>query len=145
MKTCSIIYSGILIASFAVSGLGQRPTTRDQDKNKGTVDADRDRAGKTGQIGDGDRGGGNASYVGSNLFGAFGYRQLDLDKDGRISKNEYEQAFNRMDTDRDGYLSSQEFRQAGSRSMKSGGDSSTNRGPSSDRPRKSDTTPKTTP
>jgi hypothetical protein len=147
MKTCSIIYSGILIASFAVSGLGQQPTTRDQDKNKseGTVDADRDRAGKTGQIGDGNRGEGNTSYVGSNLFGAFEYRQLDLDKDGRISRNEYLQAFNQIDKDRDGYLSSQEFRQAGSRSIKSGSDSSSNRGPSSDRPRKSDTTPKTTP
>jgi EF hand len=140
MKTSSTIYSGILIASFAVSGLGQQPT-RDQ----GTVDADRDRAGKTGHIGDGDRGGSGKTRDVGYLFGAFDHGQLDLDKDGRISKNEYDQAFKRMDTDRDGYLSSQEFRQAGSRSMKSGGDPSSNRAQSSDPRRKSDPTPKTTP
>ena len=119
MKPFSIIHSVILIASFAVIGLGQLPTTSQHDKNKseGTVDADRDRAGKTGHIGDGDRSGaGNRRSDASDLVAL--ENQLDLDKDGRISKREYDQAFNRMDTDRDGYLSSQEFRQAGSRSAK---------------------------
>ena len=140
MKTLSIIFSGILIATFVVSGLGQQPTIPDKNKSEGTVDADKDRAGKTGHIGDGDRSGSDKTrYVGSERFGAFEHSQLDIDKDGRISKNEFEQAFSRMDTDHDGYLSSQEFRQAESRSMKSGGDLS------SDPHRKSDTTPKKTP
>jgi len=146
MKTSSIIYSGILPAIFVVSGLGQQPTIPDKNASQGTLDADRDRAGKTGHIGDGDRSGFNKTrYVGSDRFGAFEHSQLDIDKDGRISKNEFEQAFKRMDTDHDGYLSSQEFRQAGSRLMKSGGDSFNDRGQSSDPHRKSDTTPKTTP
>ena len=118
MKTSSIICSGILVATFAVSGLGQQPTIPDKNKSEGTVDADKDRAGKTGHIGDGDRGSDKTRYVGSERFGAFEHSQLDTDRDGRISKNEFEQAFSRMDTDHDGYLSSQEFRQAGSRSMK---------------------------
>jgi EF hand len=144
MKSSSIIYSGILIATFVVSGLGQQPTIPDKNKSEGTVDADKDRAGKTGHIGDGGRGGSDKiRYVGSER--AFEHSQLDIDKDGRISKNEFEQAFRRMDTDHDGYLSSEEFRQAGSRSMKSGGDSSNNRGQPYYPPRKSDTTPKTTP
>ena len=115
MKTSFMVYSGILIVSFAVMGFSQQPTTLDQgkDKSEGTVDADRDRAGKTGHIGDGDRGPGNTRHVGANTLGGFEHRQLDLDKDGRISKNEFEQAFNRIDTNHDGYLSSQEFQQAG--------------------------------
>jgi hypothetical protein len=113
-----MIYSGILIALLAVSGLTQQPTAPNQEnKSGGTVDADRDRAGKTGHIGDADReGSGKTRYAGSDRFGNFEHGQLDLDKDGRISKNEYDQAFNRMDTDHDGYLSSEEFRQAGSKS-----------------------------
>ena len=135
MKAASMIPSGILLVSFAVTGLGQLPTTTEHDKNKseGTVDADRDRAGKTGHIGDGDRGGvGNRPYGGSDLVAL--ENQLDLDKDGRVSKKEYDQAFNRMDTNGDGYLSSQEFRQAGSRSAKPDGPSA-NKGqsPSLDR------------
>jgi EF hand len=146
MKTLSMIFSGILLATLVVSGLGQQQTIPDKNKSEGTVDADKDRAGKTGHIGDGDRGGSDKTrYVGSDRFGAFEHSQLDIDKDGRISKNEFEQAFRRMDTDHDGYLSSQEFRQAGSRSMKSGGDSFNDRGQSSDPHRKSDATPKTTP
>jgi EF hand len=146
MKTSSIIYSGILTAIFVVSGLAQQPTIPDKNKSEGTVDADKDRAGKTGHIGDGDRGGSDKTrYVGSDRFGAFEHGQLDIDKDGRISKDEFEQAFRRMDTDHDGYLSSEEFRQAGSRSMKSGGDSFNDRGRSSDPHRKADTTPKTIP
>jgi hypothetical protein len=146
MKTLSIICSGILVATLAVSGLGQQPTIPDKNKSEGTVDADRDRAGKTGHIGEGDRGGSDKTrYVGSNRFGAFEHSQFDIDKDGRISKYEFEQAFRRMDTDHDGYLSSLEFRQAGSRSMKSGGDSFNHRGQSSDPYQKSDTTPRTTP
>ena len=138
MKTLSIIFSGILLATLVVSGLGQQPTIPDKNKSEGTVDADKDRAGKTGHIGDGDRGGSDKTR-GSERFGAFEHGQLDIDKDGRISKNEFEQAFSRMDTDHDGYLSSQEFRQAGSRSMKSGGELSSNTH------RKSDATPKKTP
>jgi hypothetical protein len=129
MKTSFVIYSGILMALFAVMGFSQQPTTLDQgkDKSEGTVDADRDRAGKTGHIGDGDRGPGNTRYVGANTLGGFEHRQLDLDKDGRISKNEFEQAFNRIDTNHDGYLSSQEFQQAASGSTKSTGNSPRNR------------------
>jgi hypothetical protein len=138
MKTSSIICSGILIATFVVSGLGQQQTIPDKNKSEGTEDADKDRAGKTGHIGDGDRGGSDKTRA-SERFGAFEHSQLDTDRDGRISKNEFEQAFSRMDTDHDGYLSSQEFRQAGSHSMKSGRDLS------SDTHRKSDTTPKKTP
>ena len=146
MKTLSIIFSGILLATLVVSGLGQQPTIPDKNKSEGTVDADKDRAGKTGHIGDGDRSGSDKTrYVGSDRFGALEHSQWDIDKDGRISKNEFEQAFRRMDTDHDGYLSSQEFRQAGSRSMKSGGDSFNDRGQWSGPYRKSDTTPKTTP
>jgi hypothetical protein len=146
MKTSSIIYSGILTTIFVVSGLAQQPTIPDTNKSGGTVDADKDRAGKTGHIGDGDRGGSDKTrYVGSDRFGAFEHSQLDIDKDGRISKSEFEQAFRRIDTDHDGYLSSQELRQAGSRSMKSGGDSFNDRGQSSNPHRKSDATPKTTP
>ena len=137
MKTLSIIFSGILLATLVISGLGQQPTIPDKNKSEGTVDADKDRAGKTGHIGDGDRGGSDKTrYVGSDR--AFEHSQLDIDRDGRISRKEFEQAFRRMDTDHDGYLSSQEFRQAGSRSMKSGGDSFNYRG-------QPDTTPKTTP
>ena len=122
MKTSLVVYLGILMASFAVMGFTQQPTTLDQgkDKSEGTVDADRDRAGKTGHIGDGDRGGpGKPRYVGSDTVEGFGHRQLDLDKDGHISKNEFEQAFNRIDTNHDGYRSSQEFQQAASGSAKS--------------------------
>jgi hypothetical protein len=139
MKTLSMIFSGILTAIFIVSGLGQQPTIPDKNKSEGTVDADKDRAGKTGHIGDGDRGGSDKTrYVGSERFGGFEHSQLDIDRDGRISKNEFEQAFSRMDTDHDGYLSSEEFRQAESRSIKSSGDLS------SDPHRKSDTTSKKT-
>jgi hypothetical protein len=140
MKTLSILFSGILFATLVVIGLGQQPTIPDKNKSEGTVDADKDRAGKTGHIGDGDRSGSDKTrYVGSERFGAFEHSQLDLDRDGRISKNEFEQAFKRMDTNHDGYLSSQEFGQ-GSRSIKkSGGDLS------SDSHRKPDTTPKKTP
>jgi hypothetical protein len=146
MKTFSIIHSGILTAVFVISGLAQQPTIPDKNKSEGTVDADKDRAGKTGHIGDGDRGGSDKTrYVGSDRFGALEHSQLDIDKDGRISKNEFEQAFRRMDTDHDGYLSSEEFRQAGSRSMKSGGDSFNDRGQSSRPHRKSDATAKTAP
>ena len=146
MKIFSIIYSGILTVIFVVSGLAQQPTIPDKNKSEGTVDADKDRAGKTGHIGDGDRGGSDKTrYVGFDRFGALEHNQFDIDKDGRISKNEFEQAFKLMDTDHDGYLSSQEFRQAGSRSMKSGGDSFNDRGQSSDPHRKSNTTPKTIP
>jgi len=146
MKKSSIICSGILVATFTVSGLGQQPTIPDKNKSEGTVDADKDRAGKTGHIGDGDRSGSDKTrYVGSDRFGALEHSQFDTDKDGRISKKEFEQAFRRMDTDHDGYLSSQEFRQAGSRSMKSGGNSFNDRGQSSDARRKSDTPPKATP
>ena len=129
MKTSFMVYSGILIVSFAVMGFSQQPTTLDQgkDKSEGTVDADRDRAGKTGHIGDGDRGPGNTRHVGANTLGGFEHRQLDLDKDGRISKNEFEQAFNRIDTNHDGYLSSQEFQQAASGSTKWTGNSPRNR------------------
>ena len=136
MKTSFGVYSGILMVSFAVMGFSQQPTTLDQskDKSEGTVDADRDRAGKTGHIGDGDRGGpGKTRYVGSNTLGAFEHRQLDLDKDGRISRKEFEQAFNRIDTNHDGYLSSQEFQQAALGSTKSTGNSLSNGGSSSDR------------
>ena len=136
----SIIFSGILLATLVISGLGQQPTIPDKNKSEGTVDADKDRAGKTGHIGDGDRGGSDKTrYVGSERFGAFEHSQLDIDRDGRISKNEFEQLFSRMDTDHDGYLSSQEFRKAGLRSMQSRGDLS------SDPHRKSDTTPKKAP
>jgi len=145
MKRLFIIFSGILLATFVVTGLGQQPTIPDKNKSEGTVDADKDRAGKTGHIGDGDRGGFDKTRsVGSGRFGAFEHSQLDIDKDGRISKNEFEQAFRRMDMNHDGYLSSQEFRQAESRSMNSGGNSYNDRGQSPAR-RKSDTTPKTTP
>jgi hypothetical protein len=144
MKRCFTIYWGILITSLGISGLAQQPATRDQDKSKsgGTVEADRDRAGKTGQIGDGDRSApGKTRYVGYDLFGAFQHLQLDLDQDGRISRNEYEQAFNRLDADHDGYLSAEELRQAELRSMKSGDEASSNRGGRSSAPsRKSDTT-----
>jgi hypothetical protein len=140
MKTLSIIFSGILLATLVISGLGQQPTIPDKNKSEGTVDADKDRAGKTGHIGDDDRSGSDKTrYVGFDRFGAFEHSQFDIDKDGRISKNEFEQAFSRMDTDHDGYLSSQEFRQAESRSMKSGGNLS------STPHLKSDTTPKKTP
>ena len=110
-------------------GFSQQPTTLDQgkDKSEGTVDADCDRAGKTGHIGDGDRGPGNTRHVGANTLGGFEQSQLDLDKDGRISKNEFEQAFNRIDTNHDGYLSSQESQQAASGSTKSTGNSPRNR------------------
>ena len=75
MKSSSIIYSGILIATFVVSGLGQQPTIPDKNKSEGTVDADKDRAGKTGHIGDGDRGGSDKiRYVGSER--AFEHSQL---------------------------------------------------------------------
>ena len=140
MKTLSILFSGILFATLVVIGLGQQPTIPDKNKSEGTVDADKDRAGKTGHIGDGDRSGSDKTrYVGSERFGAFEHSQLDLDRDGRISKNEFEQAFRRMDTNHDGYLSSQEFGQAGSGFMKSGGDLSSNS------QAKPDTTPKKTP
>jgi hypothetical protein len=138
MKTSFTVCSGILMVAFAVMGFSQQTTTLDQgkDKSEGTVDADRDRAGKTGHIGDGDRGGpGKTGYVGSNTVGGFELRQWDLDKDGRISKTEFERAFNRIDTNHDGYLSSQEFQQAASGNTKSTGNSSSR---SSDRERKSD-------
>ena len=121
MRISSTIYSGILIASFAVSGLTQPPEPSQENKSGGTVDADRDRAGKTGHIGDGDRGEPRTTrYVAFDLLGELRASQFDLDKDRRISKNEFEQAFKRIDTNLDGYLSAEEFRQAGS---KSGGNS----------------------
>ena len=139
MKTLCILFSGVLFATLVIIGLGQQPTIPDKNKSEGTVDADNDRAGKTGHIGDGDRGTDKTRYVSSERFGSFEHSQLDSDRDGRISKNEFEQAFSRMDTNHDGYLSPQEFRQAGSRSMKSGSDLS------SDSHRKPGTTPKKTP
>jgi hypothetical protein len=33
------------------------------------------------------------------------FRRMDLDKDGKVSKSEYEQAFSKFDTNRDGSLS----------------------------------------
>jgi hypothetical protein len=94
MTRLSIVSSAILITSFALSGgLGRTMHGQDRTKSPGTVDADRDRAGKTGQIGDADRGGPTKISGGHDGSGAFRLRQFDLNKDGRISKNEYDQAF----------------------------------------------------
>jgi hypothetical protein len=96
MKRVSIIHLGVL-ASLSLAGFAQEPTTRDLDRNKSqsTTTADRDRAGKSG-------------YSAAAAHD-WDHQQFDLDKDGRVSKSEFEQAFSRMDTDRDGYLLPNEF------------------------------------
>jgi hypothetical protein len=136
MKTFLTICSGILIV-YAVGSFAQHSTTRDQDKsNQGTVDADRDRAGHTGEAG---RGAVGKGYGRSDLFGALTHRNWDLDSDGRISKNEYQEVFKRLDADGDGCLSPQEFRQVGSLATKPNRSSNSSRSVQSDRHKTSDT------
>jgi EF hand len=64
----------------------------------------------------------------SGMLDSF-FRQMDLDKDGKVSKSEYEQAFSKFDSNRDGSLSLAELSTAGMQDRRSG------QGPSSiDRP-----------
>jgi hypothetical protein len=67
----------------------------------------------------------------SSLF--FDHKFMDTDKDGRVSKNEYQQAFAKLDGNSDGYISSDEWRGVGPHSTKSSPGSSDTRDSSKDR------------
>jgi EF hand len=93
MKTSSIICSGALIALISLPGLGQNPesdkdTTRTKETHSSAKDSHKSHSEK--RFGD--------------------HKFMDLDKDGRVSKSEYEQAFSKFDANGDGYLTSDELR-----------------------------------
>ena len=97
MKKSSIICSGALIALISLPGWGQSQESRDKDKTRTeTHSSAKDSSHK------------------SHSEKRFGdHKFMDLDKDGRVSKSEYEQAFSKFDANGDGYLTSDELRMGG--------------------------------
>ena len=128
MKTSSIICSGALIALISLPVWGQNPESRDKDKTRTeTYSSAKDSSHK------------------SHSEKRFGdHKFMDLDKDGRVSKSEYEQAFSKFDANGDGYLTSDELRMGGhsaSASDSAGSNDSRSKGSDSKDPqRKSDST-----
>ena len=98
MKTSSIICSGALITLISLPGLGQNPESRDKDTTRTTETHSSAK---------------DSSHK-SHSDKRFGdHKFMDLDKDGRVSKSEYEQAFAKFDANGDGYLTSDELRMGG--------------------------------
>jgi len=103
MKRASITCSGTLAALIAWPILAQQPNTSDQDKTRTTPSQATPYEGPTSR----DRtSSGNRRHSDTFLNHAF----MDLDKDGRVSKSEFEQAFVKLDSNSDGYISPDEMR-----------------------------------
>lgn len=124
MKSASIICSGTLVALISLPSFAQQPNPRDKDKTRTTQSQ-----GSTSS----DRTHTDSSMRSDKLLD---HTFMDLDKDGRVSKSEFEQAFAKLDTNSDGYISSDEMRKGGSHS----GSSPSSRGSESSRDK--DSSPK---
>ena len=129
MKTSSIICSGALIAFISFPGWGQNPESRDKDKTRTTETHSSSK---------------DSSHK-SHSEKRFGdHKFMDLDKDGRVSRSEYEQAFSKFDANGDGYLTPDELRMgshsASTSDSASSNDSRSNGSDSKDPQRKPDST-----
>ena len=126
MKTSSIICSGALIALISLPALGQNPESRDKDSTRTETHS-------------------SAKASSSHSDKRFGdHKFMDLDKDGRVSRSEYEQAFSKFDANGDGYLTPDELRMgshsASTSDSASSNDSRSNGSDSKDPQRKPDST-----
>ena len=104
MKKASITCSATLAALIAWPILAQQPNTSDQDKTRTTPSQATPYEGPTSS----DRTS-SESRRHSDTF--LNHAFMDLDKDGRVSKSEFEQAFVKLDSNSDGYISPDEMRQ----------------------------------
>jgi hypothetical protein len=101
-KPFTFIYTGILCSALAVPVLAQGTTNQ----TPGSANPDPTLPTHQGLGHPGHQETGHSATLGSF------FRQLDTDKDGNISKSEYEQAFTKFDTNRDGSLSFAELNMA---------------------------------
>lgn len=104
MKTTLVSSSLVLVALVAGPILAQQPDQRDQTKVK-----DQSRDSKTTS----DR---THSAQGMRSDLGFDHAFMDTDRDGRVSKSEFERSFSKLDANSDGYISSDEWNKADARS-----------------------------
>lgn len=128
MQRVSIICSGTLAALICVPSLAQQENSRNKEK---TTPQSQDATSSQRQ-----------SHSGSRVHSdrLLNHAFMDFDKDGRVSKSEFEQAFAKLDTNSDGYISSDEMSKGSSHSAGSSDSRGSKSSKDKDSSRKSDPT-----